>query len=254
MLARETFFIWAPPDAAWSPWAKPVLFSELAEVPAGFPGGIVPFTDSEAPWLSVFGRRTAIVVDLPGEVAVIRGLQLAHHGYRPVPLFNTSHTSGEVVPTREIIAGLHTGRAVLASLHLANDAPPVFLLDAGRLPHRMPATPGRYDNRWVVLPQDFPSGNRLREQGIDTVLLWQNDPYQPKDDLAHILRRWQEAGLRVFVKHGPLDQPPELITINRPSRFQSVFHRLFVLMGLRRNSAGGFGSIVPEPSQSGGYG
>jgi len=254
MLTRETFFIWAPPEAIWSPWAKPVLFTELPEVPSGISGGAPALPADAIPWLTVFGSHTAVVIDLPGEVAVLRGLQLAHHGYRPVPLFNTSHTGSEVVPTREIIAGLHTGRAVLESLSLPLNAPPVFLLDSGRLPHRLSVSPGKYDNRWVVLPQDFPSGSHLRGHGIDTILLWQTDAGQPREDLAHVLRRWQEAGLRVFVKVGTPEQAPELVTVNRPSRFRSFFHRLAVLAGLRRNSAGGFGSIVPEPSKSGGYG
>ncbi|MFA6961560.1 MAG: hypothetical protein WC205_12465 [Opitutaceae bacterium] len=254
MIARQTFFIWAPSNSVWSPWAKPVLFAELPEVPIGISGGVPPLTAPEVPWLSVFGHHTALVLDLPGEAAVLRGLQLAHHGYRPVPLFNTSHSQGEVVPTRELIAGLHSGRQVLASLSLPANAPPAFLLDSGRLPHRIPVAPGKYDNRWVVLPQDFPSGNRLRELGIDTVVLWQTEGGQPRDDLAHVLRRWQEAGIPIYLKYGMAEQPPASVTINRPSRFMSIFHRLFVLAGLRRNSAGGFGSIVPEPSQSGGYG
>lgn len=254
MLARHTYFIWAPPEALWSPWAKPVLFAELPEVPGGLPAGIIPLPEDEVPWLSVFGRRTALIVDLPGTVSVMRGLQLARHGYRPVPLFNTSHERNEVVATRDIIAGLHTGRDALAALHLPADAPPAFLLDSGRLPHRLPITPGKYDNRWVVLPQDFPSGNKLREHGIDTVLLWQTEEAQPREDLAHVLRRWQDLGLRVFIKTGGASQPPTLVSIKRPRRFQSIFHRFFVLLGLRRNSAGGFGSVVPVPSESSRYG
>lgn len=254
MIARQTYFIWAPPDAVWSPWAKPVLFAELPEVPAGFPLGIVPLTECQVPWLSVFARRTAVVIDLPGELAITRGLQLAAHGYRPVPLFNTSHMTNEVVPTRALIAGLHTGRSVLGSLQLAPDAPPAFLLDSGRLPDRALVAPGRYDNRWVVLPQDFPSATKLRDHHIDTVLLWQEQTAQPREDLAHILRRWQEAGLNVFLKTGAEESAPERLVVNRPGRFRSLLHRLFVLAGLRRSSAGGFGSIVPQPSSSGGYG
>lgn len=254
MLARHTFFIWAPPESIWSPWAKPVLFAELPEVPNALAGTVLPLTDDEAPWVSVFGRRTAFVIDLPGAASVMRGLQLAGHGYRPVPLYNTSHAHGEVVNTDDLIAGLHTGRNVLPALSIPADAPPAFLLDSERLPSRSPVAPGRYDNRWVVLPQDFPSGNFLRDHGIDTVLLWQTQDIAPREDLAHVLRRWQDAGLRVFLKHGAPDNPPALITVNRPSAFRSLFHRFAILSGLRRSSAGGFGSVVPEPSQSGGYG
>jgi hypothetical protein len=40
--------------------------------------------------------------------------------------------------------------------------------------------------------------------------------------------------------------------VDRPSAFRSLFYRALTLVGLRRNSAGGFGSIVPQPSQSSG--
>jgi hypothetical protein len=202
----------------------------------------------------VFGRRTAFVIDPPGDASVMRGLQLAGHGYRPVPLYNTSHALGEVVDTNDLIAGLHTGRTVLPTLSIPADAPPVFLLDSARLPHRMPVLPGKYENRRVVLPQDFPSGNFVRDHGIDTVLLWQTRDIAPREDPAHVLRRWRDAGLRVFLKHGAPDNPPALITVKRPGGFRSLFHRFAILSGLRRSSAGGFGSVVPQPSPSGGYG
>lgn len=248
MNARHVFSLWAPPESPWSAWAKPALFSDLDRVLAeGRDEGPIPATD--APWLPVFDRGTAIVIDLPGVTSVTLGLQLARQGYRPVPLFNTSHATNAVVPVREIAEMLNTGRRVLPAMDLPADAPPAFLLDSKRLHGR--ANPGSYDNRWAVLPQDFPSAAKLREHGIAAVLLWQREQAQPADDLAHVLRRWQEAGLDIYVEYGDLASSPSPLTVRRPSRFKSVFHRLFVLSGLRRNSAGGFGSIVPVPSQGG---
>jgi hypothetical protein len=33
--------------------------------------------------------------------------------------------------------------------------------------------------------------------------------------------------------------------------FGNLFHRAIAMMGLRRNSAGGFGAIIPHPSSGG---
>ena len=253
MIARHTFAAWAPPESPWSAWAKPSLFTALARVKSSLAAGELSAME-EAPWLPLFDRKTAIVLDLPGVWSVVRGLQLATRGYRPVPLFNTSYGPAAVLDVREILEGLNLGRQILPQLALPVDAPPVFLLDSGRLPSAGGGMPGTYDNRWVVLPQDFPSAAWLREHGISVVLLWQQQRTQPADDLAHVLRRWQEGGLDIYLESDTLASAPEPLTVYRPSRYKSLFHRLFVLAGLRRSSAGGFGGLVPEPSQSGGYG
>jgi hypothetical protein len=253
MNARHAYAIWAPPESPWSPWAKPSLFADLGRVfSTAHDEG--PINVEDVSWLPIFDKRTAIVIDLPGGVAVTRGLQLTRRGYRPVPLFNTSHEGNAAVSVREILEGLNTGRRVIPAMEIPADAPPAFLLDSKRLGDGRSPPPGIYDNRWTVLPQDFPSAAKLREHGIAAVLLWQRENAQPADDLAHVLRRWQDAGLDIYLEYGDLPSPPVPLTVHRPSRYKSILHRLFVLAGLRRNSAGGFGSIVPEPSQSGGYG
>jgi hypothetical protein len=48
--------------------------------------------------------------------------------------------------------------------------------------------------------------------------------------------------------------PPEKLAVPKPGNFRSLWYRMRVLMGLARNSVGGFGAIVPQPSSSGGYG
>jgi len=42
------------------------------------------------------------------------------------------------------------------------------------------------------------------------------------------------------------------LVVTPPSRFRSFLYRVIVMAGLRRNSAGGFGSVVPDPSTAGG--
>jgi hypothetical protein len=50
--------------------------------------------------------------------------------------------------------------------------------------------------------------------------------------------------------HGGLPQP---LQVRKPSKFRHLWYRALVLLRLRRNSAGGFGSVIPMPS-SGGHG
>ncbi len=248
MNASELFDLWAPPSAVWSSWAKPVLFAELGTAPAlDLHVEPLPAMDLRA------DQPTAVVVDLPSAEAVKAGLALAEHGFRPVPLFNGARgpqalSTGSValVDNDPILAWLSAGAQVLARCTLANDAPPAFLLDSRRQPPATDASPGRFDNRWMVFPQDFPSANYLRSQRIIRALLIQSDARcQPPEDLAHVLRRWQEAGLPLFVAGWGTAATPQPLAVNRPKRFRSMWHVVLAVMGLRRNSAGGFGSIVP---------
>jgi hypothetical protein len=78
---------------------------------------------------------------------------------------------------------------------------------------------------------------------------------QPKPDLAHVLRRWQEAGIELYLQDPAGYEAPQPMDVKLPSRFRSLVYRVLALSGLRRNSAGGFGSVIPQPSSSsGGYG
>ena len=78
------------------------------------------------------------------------------------------------------------------------EAPPAFLLDSRRFPRGKAASPGQFDNRWMVFPQDFPSGKLLLSRGLRRAVVVREGPLM--DDLAHVLRRWQEAGVRIEEK------------------------------------------------------
>jgi len=258
MNSSELFDLWAPPADLWSRWAKPILFADLTAVPA------VDIDADPLPQLRIRpDPATAFVVDLPGASAVKAGLALVQCGIRPVPLFNGNRGPGQAVlpmpgvlplaGTAEIdngpiVAWLIAGAPVLQRCPVAPGVPPAFLIDSRRNPQVKPA-PGRFDNRWIVFPQDFPSANFLKAQGIGRVVLIQDDPLQqPKEDLAHVLRRWQEAGIGLFVSTVEAISTPQPLTVQRPGRFKSLWYGALAVIGLRRNSAGGFGSIVPQPS------
>jgi len=251
---QECFDVWAPADAAWSAWAKPVLFAQLATsvwtVPPGEPDG-EPRAPYDVFWAPSAGR-TAVIVDLPGTDAVTFGLALAARGYRPVPLYNTSFGTGAVVNAEGIAKELLMRTRWLQGLSLGPSAPPVFLIDANRMTPAVLPEPGRYDNRWIVFPQDFPSGSYLRASGITDVLLVHGEK-GVQDDLAHVLLRWQQLGVKLFARDMSVPGPTRELRVTPPSLFRRLWYRAIAVAGLRRNNSGGFGAVIPFPS-SGGHG
>jgi hypothetical protein len=243
---QQLFEIWAPAGSVWSRWAKPVLFAE-APPPVDVPQHVDWFEPS---LLRV--SETAVVVEFPGVESILEGVALAREGFRPVPLYNTSPHPQAIVDVQPIVGLLGPAARELESVRLPDTAPPAFLLDSLRLPIGASLTPGRFDNRWVVFPQDFPSGNFLLSQGIRRVVLLRQGTGQPAEDLAHVLLRWQEAGLQIFSFQRGQAGLPQPLEVYRPSLFRQLWYRSLTLLGLRRNSAGGFGSIIPQPSSGGG--
>ena len=260
---QQLFETWAPPDSVWSRWAKPALFAETAAsatvIPGSAPGLPEPPPPPSSPREETRMRvledsSTAFILDLPGAQSVELGLALARAGYQPVPLFNTADHPAAVVSVRPVLDQLKAGAEEVRGLGTSPGAPPAFLLDSGR---RAGAPgPGRFDNRWIVFPQDFPSATFLLSQGIHRVVLLQprTPADQPQEDLAHVLRRWQEAGVEIYLQDPSVDEPPRPLTVQRPSSFRNLAYRAFALFGLKRNSAGGFGSIIPVVAAGGGGG
>ena len=239
----EAYKKWAPDGALWTDWAKPVLFAQVPKT--GFGRIDIPAVD----WISNRDNATAIIVDLPGEAGALEGLALARLGWRPVPLYNGVCGPGAVmpaVPTHEIANVLQGLAGELSRMKIRDDAPPVFLLDS----NRMKGTPriGDYDNRWSIFPQDMPSAAYLISHGIRRVIVRSEII---EKDLAHVLLRYEIQGIAILLNNGFAQKT---IPVPKPSKFKSLFYRACVLAGLRRNSAGGFGEVVPEPGSSGGRG
>lgn len=254
MTKEEAFSIWAPPGAAWSQWVKPVLF-------AHFPHAFEPLAREAEPsdlrWAALADGKTALVIDLPGAAAVQLAAALVPAGYRPVPLYNAAPgpmqdlpdgTPASMVDVWPILKSLGEWTPLLARQKLPHLAPPAFLLDANRRIARGPAVPGRFDNRSVSFPTDFPSANLLLGRGIRQVLLVQRSGTQPEADLAHTLRRWQEAGIEIRLNQMESAGPPVTCHVGRPSLYRFIWYRLGVLLRLRRHPLGGFGGMLPEPS------
>jgi hypothetical protein len=251
MTAEECFDAWAPSDGIWSQWAKPVLFAQLPspfEVPASTQAA-EPFDPF---WIPHGSGHTAVVVDLPGTESVACGMALARRGFRPIPLYNTSPGPAAVIDVTLIARALAAETPALTALHLSPDAAPAFLLDASRMTPAVLPAPGKFDNRWVVFPQDFPSGSYLRSRGVTDVLVLHGDRGL-QEDLAHVLLRWQALGLRISGATRADAGRARQLTIQPPSMFRKAWYRALTIAGLRRNNAGGFGGVIPMPS-GGGYG
>jgi hypothetical protein len=248
---EECFAAWAPDNDFWSRWAKPVVFASAGAFSDS--ALTLPALDG----LSVPGSfdPSAIVVDLPGDESVLMGLALAARGYRPVPLFNGTWGPNAVVPVDAITRALGGGVAILSQSMIPADARPAFLVDANRGAAQGKEEPGRYDNRWIVLPQDFPSATTLLSRGIRGVTLIRRTGAVPDQDLTIVLKRWQDAGVRIRSVTTETREAHETVSLAVPSGVRWLWSGALALMGLRRSNVGGFGAQIPEQTgRSGFYG
>ena len=250
MTNEECFAIWAPDGVVWAQWAKPVTFTQInrTAVPVGTP---LQWEARQVRSVPSPGN-VALIVDAAGPNAVGVGIALAQIGYRPVPLFNATTGHAEVLDVDPIAHYLREGAALIRDSHIPVDAPPAFLLDSQRMHPQVLPHPGKFDNRWVTLPQDFPSATFLRARGIVEALLLRQSGRAPDQDLAHVLRRWQDAGIRITIGDLATGGEAQPFQVERPSLFRRAWYRAVALMGLRRNDVGGFGSAIPEQSTGGG--
>lgn len=250
---EEIHGVWAPPEAVWSRWVKPVLFAFCdSSFEISKPRTTSVRTDSiPAPGSFV------IVVDLPGEEGVIYGVELARRGYRPIPLYNAlpfplgekasppktrTKTTVDVAP---ILAAICRETATLREIQLSPTAPPAFLLDVDRRIARIDPIPGVFDNRSVCFETDFPSADFLLMHAIGSAILLQKDS-AIAEDLAKALIAWQGKGIQILLMRVDDRSPARPVTVQKPSVLRRLWYRISVTLGLQRGELGAFGEIVPS--------
>jgi len=249
---EEAFGVWAPEGARWTDWAKPVVFTQYGVLTDDTP---LPDPSIDAASIPDAWGQTGVIVDLPGVESVTVGLALARRGFRPVPLYNGTMGPNPLINTEPIASAIGAGVAVLRTLTIKPDAPPAFLTDADRFEAVGAGEPGRYDNRWIVLPQDFPSATRLLASGVKAISVIQRRGLTPAEDLTHVLRRWQDGGLTITIVDLSSGRVDSNAQIPKPSAFRLAWYAAIAVLGLRRSNVGGFGAVVPEQSgRSGFYG
>ncbi|TVQ94047.1 MAG: hypothetical protein EA397_02750 [Deltaproteobacteria bacterium] len=254
---RSLFELWAPAfDSPYEPYHCVTLFAALGHArtkPHPPPPGVVeriedrplikvPDQPIEVHWLN---QSTMVIIDIFGPAAVSLGVRFIQRGCQPVCTFdNWPHPRGVGKPEFTLAALLYYSPLVADARELIKvDSPPVWLCDASRLVGRRPS-PGNFDNRYYLDDTLLPGSNFLKAQGIDRlVIILGNKSRKLAPDVEAWLADRARDGFEVFSTH--LDEPALDVQPIRPVRGH------FPRIG-SRSAAGGFGSLVPEPSSSGG--
>lgn len=256
MLSKDQIYqVWAPPQAVWSRWVKPVLFAFADGSAEDAPSLVIDFP---AQYLPAPGT-SAMIIELPGQEGVLWGIELARLGYRPVALYNAlpfppqeklarpASRTESTVNVEPILAALVHETAALQQIQLPLDAPPAFLLDADRRLAIKDPAPGRFDNRSVCFYTDFPSAEFLLARGIRQVVVVQKD-VSVAADLLQPLLAWQKSGIKLLRLEPAGRHSPLPIVVDEPSFLRRLWYQLGVMVGLRRGELGAFGRIVPSGS------
>jgi len=215
-----------PADSPWSRYEKLTLLTYLADAPvtATMPDvgrlDVVQSARVAAARLAAAGLPPDVmwVVDLRGAASVAFGATLSQASPRPVApvmTFNNWPAEDEVVPAEQTLAALVTMRPRLL---VAGDvrAAPVFLLDAWRLALReTEPDPAAIDNRYALLPSDFPDPAALLARGIRRVVYVVEDRGRTsteEDDFHEVALAYQDAGIPLSLvdlsQLAGLDAPP----------------------------------------------
>lgn len=250
------FEVWGPvPGSPWEPFHCVPLFASMDRIdPAGLgpppaeervpeppaharPGALAPSWSAPGTW---------VVADLPGPLVVPVGVWLVIAGYQPVCTFdNWPHLKGVQQPER-ILAQLLYWAPMVADYRkrLTPASAPAWLCDRLRLGERA-GRPGEFDNRYYLDDSLLPGPGVLQQSGIVRVVyLTEKREDEPLVDVEPYFKRLGQAGLEVL--HADLSDPTlglAPLPRVRPRKLHADRYR--------RSSAGGFGSMVPQPSEGG---
>lgn len=200
MIGKEIYKIFAPADAKWVEWVRPVPFVAIDtynRTPA------IDWQDRKAIFIENYQSDTAIFIDLPGKEAIELSIDLAYKGYRPIPLFNgTDEQNGAQATTDTYLieSSLINGAKKLKDIHLKNDANPAFLLDYFRT-NRYRAKESIFDNSWDLYKQDIPSAQYFKRNGINKIIIVSKEIQK---DLKKIFLNFQDNDMNLYFTEGYL--------------------------------------------------
>jgi hypothetical protein len=158
-------------------------------------------------------------------------------------LYNGCTGPSELLDQGPILRALRDGAVFLAARALPSDAPPAFLLDSRRRSVPRPLRGGMLDNRWQVFPEDFPAAQLLKQRGVSRVI--RIGYGKPAEDLARVLRVWQEAQIALEAKDLAIAGPPQPLILPPTPWWRRLWNRLRSRLGLGSQRRDGFGYIVP---------
>ncbi len=200
MIGKDIYITYAPNGAKWIEWVRPVPFVAINTYNRK---PINNWVNRKAMFLKNYQKDTAIFVDLPGKESIELSIDLAHIGYRPIPLFNgTVEQEGaqSIIDTYLVESCLINGAEKLKNIKLEDNANPAFLLDSSRI-NRYRAKESIFDNSWDIYGQDIPSYNYFIENGITKIIVIGNEIQR---DLRKIFFKFQDAGIEFYLTDGYL--------------------------------------------------
>jgi hypothetical protein len=256
------FRVWGPLEGSpWEPFHSVPLFAALDRVSPGKVGPTShrsiwersphPLAHPGAPAPAWPTPDTWTIVDLPGPLAVeVAAWLVTSAGAQPVCSFDHwPHPKGVLSP-EHILAELLRWASTLAAARgrIAADAPPVWVCDSQRLGNR-PGRPGEFDNRYFLDDSALPGPAILHRAGIRRVVyISPGFGELPVPDLEAYLGDLLQAGIELL--HARTTDPElEPLPMSAPRTPRPPPRK-----GFHRSAAGGFGTVVPEPSSGGGGG
>lgn len=171
MTGKEIYKIWAPTEAKWVDWVRPVPFVGINESFEGYE--VDEFLIPKINYIKEPISDMAIIIDLPGNNSIKEGIALAKIGFRPIPIYNgTDEQNGATatVDNRAIKMGLIKGALELKKIEILDNAPPAFLLDTNRM-NRYKMDQSVFDNSWDIYAQDMPSAEYFLKNGINKIMV-----------------------------------------------------------------------------------
>lgn len=216
MIGKEIYKTYAPEGAKWTDWVRPVPFVAIDTYNRKPIGN---WLNKKVLFLEQYQKDTAIFIDLPGKESIELGIELAHIGYRPIPIFNgTDEQLGAKATTNTnyIESFLIDGSEKLKNIHLKNDANPAFLLDSYRT-NRYRAEESIFDNSWDLYKQDIPTSEYFKNNGITKIIVISEVIQR---DLRKIFFEFQNNGIKFYITDG-YSNPKEIKLVkNLKERFE----------------------------------
>jgi hypothetical protein len=218
MNGKNIYKLWAPKNAKWVDWVRPVPFIGIIQVKQfstqhNFEIVNISYIDKSI-------RDTAYIVDLPDYESIVEGIGFAKKGFRPIPLYNGTTpqpNAMSLVDNNAIQEALVWGASQLKRIAIDDGALPVFLLDSNRL-LRFKMNASIFDNSWDLYEQDIPSCEYFLKNGITKIVVRAE---KVQRDLARILYKFQKKGILILLTNGY--EKPRVIRIKKPPR-KDKFH------------------------------
>ena len=216
MRGKEIYKIYAPAGAKWTEWIRPVPFVAMDTYHREL---IDNWVDRKTMFLKNYQPDTAIFIDLPGKESIELGIDLAHIGYRPIPIFNgTDEQQGAQATTNTYLIErcLINGSEKLKNIQLKNNANPAFLLDCHRT-NRYRAKESIFDNSWDIYKQDVPSTEYFIQNAITKIIVVADTIQQ---DLKKILLDFQNNGIEIYKTDSYSSPKKTILTKTIKERFE----------------------------------